>query len=554
MEVPDVSGELILQIPAWNALYQIRDFSTRIQQVEASVDAQHVPSQKLDKQTWRVTANGAVTIRYSTYWDDPGPFGTQLNTDHAFINPAMILMYVPIQRAEPVHVDFSDLPEGWSVASAPLPSVEGLQGNSLGASSYDALADAPIEIGKFQIFPVPGVTPLIEVVLHGDPSVKPALQQSLKRICSYEIKLMGGAPFERYRFLLHLGKAAVGGGGGMEHSNANAIYAHSEDDFANVAAHEFFHLWNVKRIRPAGLEPVDFTKEQYTRALWFAEGVTSTYGSYTLTRAGIWSKEQFYDDLASQIASIELRPAHLWQSPEQSSLDAWLEKYSLYNRPQDSVSYYTSGQVLGEMLDILIRDRTDNQHSLDDVLRSLNENFAKKGTTYRESLDIRLTAEAVAGGSFEDFFAKYVAGSEPLPYTNILSLAGLDLRITERKRPTLGFTPGREPNAGAMAIRCVDPESAAGQAGLHVGDVVVTWNGAAPPANPERWVESQKIGAPIHLAVRRDDKTVSFDLTVDQTTETSYAVTEDPKASPKARRIREGLVQGITQPVAASSK
>jgi predicted metalloprotease with PDZ domain len=151
---------------------------------------------------------------------------------------------------------------------------------------------------------------------------------------------------------------------------------------------------------------VDYTKEQYTRALWFAEGVTSTYAAYTLVRTQLWSKEQFYFDLSQQISELESRPANQWQSAEESSLDAWLERYPLYNRPQESVSYYAKGQVLGVLLDILIRERANNEKSLDDVLRAMNGEFARQNKPYRDSLDVRLTAEKVAGGSFDEFFGR----------------------------------------------------------------------------------------------------------------------------------------------------
>jgi predicted metalloprotease with PDZ domain len=210
----------------------------------------------------------------------------------------------------------------------------------------------------------------------------------------------------------------------------------------------------VKRIRPASFEPVDYSKEQYTRTLWFAEGVTSTYGSFTLVRSGLWSKQQFCMDLSEQINDLESRPANKWQSAEQSSLDAWLEKYGQYNQPDYSVSYYTKGQVLGDLLDILIRDRTDNQKSLDDVMRAMNTDFAKAGKTYRDSLDVRLTAEKVAGGSFEEFFEKYVAHAEPLPYEQVLGLAGLELRIVEQRRAKLGFSGARDAN-GKFVVESV---------------------------------------------------------------------------------------------------
>src|SRR5207249_8793775 len=372
-----------------------------------------------------------------------------------------------------VSVSVNELPPDWNVESAAA-IVRNFFGSTraivIQSPSYDALADSPIEIGKFREFDLPGVSPHVTVVVHGEKWRKKQIEEELKRICEYEIKLMEGAPFEDYTFLRHIGKGAAGGG--MEHSNSTAIGVPSDEYLAGVAAHEFFHLWNVKRIRPATLEPVDYTKEQYTRALWFAEGVTNTYGSFTLVRSGIWNKERFYEDLGAQITELEGRPANRWQSAEQSSLDAWLEKYQLYNQPDYSVSYYTKGQVLGDLLDILIRDRTSNDKSLDDVMRSLNANFAKQGKTYRDSLDVRLTAEKIAGGSFEEFFEKYVAGAEPFPYQQILALAGLALRTVERRRPTLGFFVAHEPN-GPFVVSRIDPESAGAKAGLQAGDVIV---------------------------------------------------------------------------------
>jgi predicted metalloprotease with PDZ domain len=315
-----------------------------------------------------------------------------------------------------------------------------------------------------------------------------------------------------------------------------------------VAAHEFFHLWNVKRIRPASLEPVDYTKEQYTRALWFAEGVTNTYGSYTLVRSGIWNKEQFYADLGEQITELEGRPANRWQSAEQSSLDAWLEKYPLYNQSEYSVSYYTKGQVLGDLLDILIRDRTGNEKSLDDVLRSMNTNFAKMEKTYRDSLDVRVTAETIAGGSFEEFFRKYVAGTDPFPYQQILALAGLALRTVERRRPALSFFVEHEPS-GPFVVSTVESEGPAAQAGLRAGDVIINWNGGEVPKRLERWLQEQKAGDKLKLRVRREDKEISLEFRLGELKETLYEVIEDSHAGEKARHIREGMLRGETSAI-----
>jgi predicted metalloprotease with PDZ domain len=555
MEIPDVTGEVTVQMPAWNALYQIRDFSAHVREVEAFAGAKRAALEKMDKLTWRITGNGTITVRYSTYWDEPGPFATQLNAEHAFINPAMILMYVPMRRAENVVLDMPDVPYEWRVAGSSLQKDSEMDRARLfefGAPSYDAFVDAPMEAAKFEEFDLPGMNPRVSVVVHGEKWKKKEIEEELRRICAYELKLMEGAPYEHYTFIIHLGQEAAGAGGGMEHANSTAISLRSEEQLPNTAAHEFFHLWNVKRIRPAALDPADFTREQYTRALWFAEGVTSTYAAYTLVRSQLWGKDQFYLDLSQQISDLEGRPANRWQSAEESSLDAWLEKYPLYRRPEESVSYYAKGQVLGVLLDILIRDRTNNERSLDDVLRAMNNEFAKQNKLYRDSLDVRLTAERVAGGSFEDFFNKYVSHAEPLPYSRVLPLAGFDLRAAQRKRPVLGFFTERGA-AGEVIASDVDPESGAAQAGLRSGDVILSWNGSEPPRNAERWVSSQKSGNPVRLRIRRDDREISIDFRIDEATETFYQVVEDPRADARAKRIREAILRGTTQPVTASA-
>ena len=555
MEVPDVKDEVKLQMAAWNALYEIRDFSSHVQQVQAFVNGQSANIEKLDKLTWRVQGTGTVTLKYDTFWDDVGPFNSQLNSEHAFINPAMIFMYVPDRRAEESSILVEDVPGDWSIASATSTTITRSGTNrviSLQAPSFDALADGPIELSHFEEFTIRDVRPPVRVVIHGDNYKKQDVENALRKIVSYETKMMDGAPYAQYTFIFHVGKPAAGGGGGMEHANCTAIFIPSGEYIGNVSAHEFFHLWNVKRIRPASLEPVDFTHEMYTRSLWFAEGVTNTYGSYALVRSGIWNRQEFYQDLSAQITELETRPAERWQSAEQSSLDAWLEKYALYNQPQRSVSYYTKGQILGVLLDIMIRDRTDNQHSLDDVLRTMNQDFAKSGKYYRDSLDVRLTAEKITGGSLESFFSNYVSGSQALPYSDVFAKAGLTLQEKETVRPALGFSVQRDPN-GPWTVASVDAGSNAEKSGLQVGDELIRWNSGDIPRRPEHWASQQKPGEELHLRVRRGEKEESLNVRFGEIRETFYQVMESPAAGDRARRIRDGMLHGTTDPVTAQT-
>jgi len=553
MRIPDVHGDLLLQMPAWNALYEIRDFSSRVQHVEAFCGSQALTVEKLDKLTWRIPCEGGVTAQYAIFWDSAGPFASQLNDEHAFINPAMVFMYVPDRRNEAVSVKLRDLPVGWQSATSLASSSERENRDNvttIQAPNYDSFVDGPIEVGTFRFFRISGIAPEVSVAVHGDGWKQADLENTLRKICNYEIELMGGASFDHYLFIYHIGKAAMGAGGGMEHANSTAINVASGTQIAGVSAHEFFHLWNVKRIRPASLEPIDYTREQFTRALWFAEGVTNTYGRYAQLRSGIWSKQDFYNDLAGQISELESRPANHWQSAEQSSLDTWLDKYDYYNGPDFSVSYYTKGQVLGVLLDILIRDRTDDARSLDDVLRRMNEEFAKKGKMYRDSLDIRLSAEEVAGGSFEDFFRQYIANAEPLPYESILAKAGLLLQKQEMVRAELGFSFERDGN-GRWIVRSVDPGSTAERAGLLAGDELSQFNGENVPRRNEHWLRSKKPGDELHLRLLRNEQPVEIRFALGGKSATVFAIAEDPHASPKASVIRQGLLRG--KPVAPAA-
>jgi predicted metalloprotease with PDZ domain len=560
MQIPAAAAdqEIIVALPAWNALYQVRDFSYRVRDVRARNDASSaapLPVRMLDKQTWRISLAGigaaagrvarAATLDYSIEWDDPGPFNSQLNAHHAFLNFAEVLMYVATRRAEDTQVQFDDVPEGWRTA-AELPS--GAQPNSFTAESYDKLVDAPTETGKFAVFAFDEAGAHFRVIVDGKDWHRERLESILRDITKYEVQMMGGAPFHEYTFFYHFGPYTEVGGGGMEHSNCTAISVPSGDAAASVTAHEFFHAWNVKRIRPQTLEPVDYTKEMYTRALWFAEGVTSTYGSYTLERSGLWTKDQFYADLAAQIGELDSRPAHRWQSVEESSLDAWLEGYDEYRRPERSISYYNKGQIVGELLDLAIRDATDNHKSLDDVLRRMYDVYARQGLFYDDSHGVQTTAEEIAGAKFDDFFRNYVAGTAAIPYDKFFNSAGLELKVERRAAPDLGFrTTGYDLGSSAQVrVSQVAPGSAAEAAGLRAGDALLALNGQPMPRYLPVWLREQTPGQTITLHVNRDDNDLDLTFTLGAISLNKFTLVEIPGASEKQKRIREGWLKGKT--------
>ena len=557
MEIPAAAAdqEIVVALPAWNALYQVRDFSYRVREVRArnsaAAAAAPLPVRMLDKQTWRISLAGAsggaeahaATLDYSIEWDDPGPFNSQLNPHHAFLNFAEVLMYVPSRRAEDTQVQFDDVPLGWRIA---VELAAGAAPNSFVAANYNKLVDAPTEAGKFAEFGFDQAGAHFRVIVDGKEWHRERLESILRDITQYEVHLMGGAPFSQYTFFFHFGPYPEVGGGGMEHSNCTAISTSSGDAAASVTAHEFFHAWNVKRIRPQTLEPVDYTKEMYTRALWFAEGVTSAYGDYTLERSGLWSKDQFYANLAGEIGELDSRPAHRWQSVEEASLNAWLEGYDEYRLPERSISYYNKGEIVGDMLDLAIRDATDNHKSLDDVLRRMYDVYAQQGRFYDDSQGVEAIAEEVAGAKFDDFFRRYVAGTDEIPYDKFFNAAGLELKVEKRAAPALGFwTSNRSPDAQTRVSQVV-PGSAAETAGLQAGDALVTLNGQPMPRYLPMWLRQHEPGETVTLRVQRDNQELDLKFELGSIDLNKFTLLEMPDATEKQKRVREGWLKGKT--------
>ncbi len=338
----------------------------------------------------------------------------------------------------------------------------------------------------------------------------------------------------------------------MEHAYSTAIDASADRvksnplSLADVTAHEFFHLWNVKRIRPQSLEPVDYTQEQYTRALWFSEGVTSTVADYMRVRAGYLDEKGFLAELAADIRFLESRPARLTQSVEESSLDAWLEKYPQYESPQRSISYYNKGEILGMLLDLQMREASAGKRSLRDLFLWMNDHYARQGKFFPDSRGVEEAAEAVTGADFHEFFARYVAGADAIPYDKFFATVGLRLDKQTIVLPDPGFRTVRRP-ANAAIVVSVGAGSEAEKAGLRPGDIIQQVNGRAPGEAPENNLMILRIGDNVDLRVSgaTGPRRVKFKLA--GTPAENYALVERAGVTEAQRARRAAWIRGDSE-------
>ena len=535
------AAERDLQLPVWTSLYQVRDFSQFVNWVNASTPAgQPLPLRKIDKGRWRVSgAENGAEIRYEILSDQGSPYDAQLNDHHAFFHWAEVLMYPVAERNSPLEIKFADVPSAWRMATA----LEGSLAEGIGAENYDRLVDSPLELGTFDEADFEEGGGRYRVVVDADPADynMQKIVPMLRSIVAAETAWMNDRPFQTYLFFYHFPKGP--GGGGMEHAFCTAIdvnvhtLADSPLALPSVTAHEFFHLWNVKRIRPQSLEPIDYTRENFTTSLWFSEGFTSAVEDYALLRAGLLSDKEYFSRLAGAIGELERRPAHLTQSAEESSLDSWLEKYNYYRVPGRSISYYNKGALLGVMLDLKIREATQGHASLQDFFQAMNQNYARQGRFFAETEAIRQTAESVSHADLAEFFRKYASGTDEIPWDDFLKTVGMQLKKKISSTADLGFVAVRNFNASPTVTR-LETESGAYRAGLSLGDSIIEINGRVVGGDFEDRLAQLRPAETIHLKVR--DRSGDRDLhwKLDKHEEVAFEVTEIPHASKEQRAQR----------------
>lgn len=552
--LPAGAAQRDLQLPVWNALYQVRDFAQYVNWARAKDRAGHALAvHELDKSRWQVQgAEGGAIVNYQIYVDSPGPFGAQFNPHHAFFNLAQILMYPVDTRSAPLNVRFNQIPDGWHIAT-PLTSSSSSSGE-FSAANYDRLVDSPVEIGNFEESDFDEAGGHFRVIVDADPADydMTKLVAALHKITAAATSWMNDRPFDTYMFLYHFPRGPAGGG--MEHAYATAIdlnanaMKQSLHPFTSVTSHEFFHLWNVKRIRPQTLEPIDYTKENYTRALWFSEGVTSTAEGIIQLRAGLIDEKQYLAGLGEGITELEGRPAHLTQSVEESSLDAWLEGNGYYRRPERSISYYNKGELLGVMLDLAVRDASHGKASLREVLQWMNANYAKQGRFFNDSKGVREAAEAVAHVDLTSFFTKYVAGTEEIPWDDFFRSVGLRVDTVANTVPDTGFIASRNFD-GPMSVAAVTSGSEAEHAGLQVGDIIVELQGKSAGQESRQELARLSPGDTLTVKVRsRRGAERELKWKIGSRQDLSYTIKDLENVTAEQRARRVAWLKGEAQP------
>lgn len=542
-------AQVNLIMPVWApGSYLIREFSRHVQDFAVSDAAGGKPLrwQKTNKNTWRVETGGAKELRvtYQVYANDLSVRTNDLNDRHAHWNNVGLLMYPEGHLDKPSTlrvVPFGD----WKVATG-LSVVPG-QANTFRAENFDVLYDAPVEAGRFKTlsFEVRGVPH--HIVMDGEGSYDmERIRRDTQKITEAQVALMGDIPYRDYTFLLH---AHTSDGGGLEHLNSTSIifernslrFPAAYQNFLSIVSHELFHVWNVKRIRPDALGPFDYSRENYTRLLWVAEGITDYYGHLMLRRAGVISDEEYLGTLSGMIDAVQSKPGRFEMSVEEASFDAWIKYYRQdENAVNSQISYYDKGHLLGLLLDLEIRKLSGGAKSLDDVMRYLYAEFYKKNRNYTPE-DFQRAAETVAGSSLENFFARYVRGREELDYNAALSVVGRQLGAADPTKPLVerpSFGADLSQQGDRLVVTRVYSGTAAYDQGLNSGDQVVALDGMR--VNQQTFLArlaEKRPGDMLNLTLFRDDDLRTMQIKLGGRVATDYRIL--PVKQPTPEQIKQ---------------
>jgi predicted metalloprotease with PDZ domain len=537
------SAPVVLSLPAWTpGAYEISNFARWIGGLEAVGDGKPLTWDKLDYDTWRIRPNGAksvkVTFDYSA--DSLDNAMTWARPDFLLFNGTNLFLYPEGQPTDFASTVTIRTESDWKVVTG---LAAGAQPRTYTATNYHDLVDMPFFVGHFDVDSNRIANKWVRYATYPAGSivgqVRNGAWDQLRRVIPAEVAVFGEAPWDNYT-VMQIVDSTFGGASGLEHQSSHVdvlapSYVGSEFQ-PSLYAHEIFHSWNVKRLRPSEMWPYQYSHPQPTPWLWVSEGITDYYADLAEVRGGVVDAAGFYALTAEKMNEVGNAPP---VSLEDASLSTWVH-------PVDGTGYlyYPKGSLAGLMLDILIRDASDNRKSLDDVMRGLYQSAYKKGKGFTSADWWNAVSAAANGKSFAQFAAKYIDGREPFPWDTVLPLAGL--RARQEQVPRLGVLTQVSENG--VVVANVNEGSSAASAGVHPGDYLISVG--------DIMVEDQQFGAkmrakygasapgsPLSIKVRRGNETLTLQGKL-QFGPGDIVVDEAPGASPKAVRIRQGILRG----------
>ena len=542
------AGHVLLSFPAWTpGSYEIANFARFLTEFSATAGGKSLDWDKLDYDTWRIDPAGArtITVRFDYRADTLDNAMAWSRPDFAFFNGTNLFPYAEGRGFNfPATVTVNTQP-GWLIAtgmqSAPTPGSY-LEGN------YHDLVDKPFFVGRMDLdsTQVDGKWNRLATYPAGAMTgpARSLLWDQIAKVVPKMAAVFQETPWQTYTTLLVFSQE-VGGGSALEHSNSHVgIYNPGfigNPLLASITAHEIFHAWNVKRLRPADMWPYDYDQPQETPWLWVSEGITDYYADLALVRGGVIDSAGFLGLTGEKMAQIAAAPA---TALEDASLSTWI-------RPIDGTQYqyYPKGSLAGFMLDVLVRDASDNRRSLDDVLRELYRSTYKKGRGFTAADWWPAVSRAAGGRSFTDFNAKYVDGRDPFPWSDVLPRAGLRIASDTVREPRVGLATAQD-STGAILVQEVQPGGVAQEAGVKAGDQLISLGDVAI-MDPDfgaafRTRFGKNEGDSLPIRVRRGTDTLTLHGVVRLVARVETRLEADPNASEKAARVRNGVFTGVT--------
>jgi predicted metalloprotease with PDZ domain len=513
-----------LVMPVWTpGSYHVEDFAGRVHGFQATDGRGHpIPWQKVSKTVWRVAAGAspAIRVQYNVFALDVDVHRSYLDDRRATVNGAGVYMYVEGRKDEPVDVTFR-MPASWKRINTGLAPVA-RPARTYSAATFDDLVDCPVMMGNHDVetFTVRGVPHHVVLVGPGNHDAR-TLIADMKKIVEQGIRVFDELPYKEYTFFCEL---TPEGYGGLEHRNSTHMIFprwgfRPRKDYVvalGLISHEYFHTWNVKRLRPAPLGPFDYRGEVYTTLLWFAEGFTSYYDLLLLRRGGCITAREYLDELGREIRRLRMSPGRHVQSLEESSLDTWIKLYKpTPDSPNTTISYYNKGCLFGMALDLAIRDWTANRRDLDDVMRLLYRRFYRREDRGVTPEDIEQACDEVAGRPTRALFDAIVRGRDEVDWQQYLRLAGLEIASKQEPPPARKVKPGDETARAYLGIRLkqdhgsivtsqVIADGPAHDAGLTPGDELIALDGnRLDEPRLEKWLGQLPAGRKVELTIAR---------------------------------------------------